>query len=90
MSKTIFMNFCRERGVSKENAKNAWEKLQFLVNHIKENWDDITRLEYMPQDKRLELRRYAAEQGTEYTPAELDDLINFISLVKKDIKSWDN
>ena len=79
------MNLCQKNGVPIENAKKAWNKIQLLSEHIKKNWDDIEVLEYMSQDKRLKLRQLAAEKGTEYTPKELDELVDFIILVKHSI-----
>jgi hypothetical protein len=89
MSKSIFINLCKSRGVSTENAKKAWDKIKFLAQYIKKNWDEIEELEYMSQDKKLELRRFAAEKGTEYTPDELEELVKFICLVKRNIKDWE-
>lgn len=85
MSKIVFMNLCQKNGVPIENAKRAWNKIQQLSEHIKKNWDSIELLEYMSPDKRLKLRQFAAEKGTEYTPKELDELVDFILLVKHSI-----
>ena len=88
MFKSKFMNICNKNGVTTENAKKAWEKIKYLAEHIEKNWDDMERLEFMSQEKRLQLREIAAEKGTEYTPRELDELVDFIILIKKTVKDW--
>ena len=90
MSKTIFLNLCKKNGVPKENATKAWEKLKFLAEHIKNNWEDFQALDYLTPDKILKLRTCAAEKGTEYTPNEIKELLNFVSIVKKHIDRWED
>jgi hypothetical protein len=85
MSEQDFIKKCEENGISQINAKQAWEKLQILECHIKNNWALFENLQKYEKNQRLDLRRFAAEKGFEYTTKEVDELIEIIGLIQKNI-----
>ena len=86
MDKQEFFSRCKHCGISPSNALQAWNKIQKLEGHIKKNWKVFELMQKYPKDKRLKLREYAAERGFEYTPDELNNLIEFIGLIQENMK----
>lgn len=87
MSKKDFLIRCGELGIPLNNAIQAWDKLQNLERHITKNWKLFEIMQKYSKNEKLKLREYAAEQGFEYTPAELDELIEIIGIIQENIKN---
>lgn len=81
-NKADFIERCRENGISKSKALAAWKRIQNLENFIKKNWDFFRDMREFSRDRRLAIRQTAAEHGNEYTPDELDGLIEIIGMVQ--------
>lgn len=90
MSKLDFVQVCLSRGISAEKAQEAWEKVRKLKKRIRNNWDLIEQLREKDENERLMLRMVAAETGVEYTPSEIDQLIDVIGIVQDQMEHEEN
>ncbi len=91
MSKKIeFIQACMNKGIAADNAEKAWEKVQSLIIKINSNWEYFKKLREKTPIERLYLRQTAAEMGTEWTPKEVDELINIIGTIQDQIKHEKN
>lgn len=80
--KIQFIQTCLSHGIPIENAEKAWKKLKSLKTKISTHWDHFEQLREKEPAERLKLREVAAERGIEWTPAEVDDLIEIIGIIQ--------
>ena len=90
MHKLDFIQVCLSYGISEENAQEAWKKIENLQKKIRNNWNLIEQMRDRNPSERLSLRKIAAEAGIEYTPSEVDDLINVIGLIQDQMEYEEN
>ena len=81
-NKMAFIERCRKNGISENKALSAWEKIKNIEEYIENNWDFFQDMREFSRQKKLGLRQIAAEHGNEYTPDELDNLIEVIGLIQ--------
>jgi hypothetical protein len=83
MSKEQFVEFCLDNfEITENHASDVWDKYQDFKNHIQKNWDNIKDMRSFSKEERLALRTQASNHGQEYTPDEIDRLIEFISFAQ--------
>jgi hypothetical protein len=81
-NKEEFFRRCKENNVPRCKAISAWKRIQNLEKYISDNWNLFTDMREYSKEEKLILRTKAAEHGNEYTPEELDDLIEVIGMVQ--------
>lgn len=90
MSKLDFIQVCLSHGIPEENAQEAWTRLSNLKGKIRKNWDLIEQMRERDPTERLTLRKVAAEMGIEYTPSEVDNLIDVIGIIQDQMEYEEN
>lgn len=86
--KKDFVESCVVRGVVRKKAEKAWIHFKDLKDDISNNWQLFKEMKYMSCQEKLILRNYAAEQGIEMTPDELNDLIEIIISLQDGMEEW--